>query len=66
MEIEGQILTSRDKGFKVKQVPTHAKGDTDHEDCELGIISSWNEHVIFVNYGKGTNQATSSENLIWR
>jgi len=62
----GEIeLTEESTGSKVTYVPTHAKNDASHEDCEGGTISSWNGKYVFVNYGKGTNAATRPEDLRW-
>ena len=48
------------KGDRVRYIPTHADGDKNHKDCENGIISSWNNKVIFVRYYTyGTLQYTA-------
>ena len=63
--------------FTVKQwvayVPTHAEGDLDHADVEIGLVSSVNEQVVFVKYKPqlmkfgwegATSQATDPNDLI--
>ena len=65
IQIQGRELTQDDVGSKVTYVPLHAEGDAGHKDCEGGTISSWNDTYVFVNYGTGTNQATSPSDLIW-
>lgn len=37
-------------GDRVLYVPYHANGDTKHEDCELGFVSSTNDKFVFVRY----------------
>lgn len=44
------ILKDCKKGMKVRYIPTHAKGDPFHSDCENGIISSKNKKYVFVKY----------------
>ncbi len=65
MKIEGIKLTEESIGSKVTYVPSHVKGDASHPDCEGGTISLWNDFYVFVNYGKGTNAATKTEDLVW-
>ena len=65
MKIENIELANEHKGSKVTYVPPHANGNASHPSCEGGTISSWNDHYVFVNYGKGTNAATRSEDLVW-
>ena len=55
-------------GDRVIYVPTHAEGNINHEDCEYGIIKSWNNKFIFVNYVRNgipqmTAQATDPRDL---
>jgi hypothetical protein len=64
-QIEGVVLTKESIGSKVTYVPNHANGNAGHPDCEGGTISSWNDHNVFINYGKGTNAATRTEDLVW-
>lgn len=65
MKIEGVTLTKEHVGAKVTFIPPHAKGNASHKDVEGGTISSWNGHFVFVNFGKGNNPATRSEDLVW-
>lgn len=37
-------------GQPVRYVPRHAHGDTSHQDCENGIVSSKNDVYVFVRY----------------
>lgn len=64
-------------GDKVLYVPNHANGDITHPDCQKGIVSSTNEHFVFVKYDclactmctgdePYTAQATKRENLVRR
>lgn len=65
--IGGVELQEHHIGKKVIYVPMHADGP-DHPDAEAGIISSWNDKYVFVNYDGNpntTNKATSPEDLIW-
>lgn len=55
-------------GDRVIYVPSHANGDLNHPDCEYGIIKTWNDTYIFVNYVKNgipqmTAQATRPVDL---
>ena len=38
------------EGERVKYIPTHAKGDTNHSDCEDGVVKSKNDKYVFVLY----------------
>ena len=39
------------KGERVRYVPTHARGDTHHKDCEDGVVSSIGRTgTVFVKY----------------
>ncbi len=58
MKIQGRELTDGDQGSKVIYAPTH-------QDSEEGTISSWTDNVVFVDYGTGTNKATSPRDLEW-
>lgn len=64
-------------GDKVRYVPNHAFGDPHHPDCQNGVVSSTNEHYVFVKYDNDmcimvngdepyTSQATLRDNLIMR
>lgn len=37
-------------GDKVLYLPTHARGDEGHEDCERGVVTSTNTQLVFVRY----------------
>lgn len=74
MKIEEKKLGPDDIGRNVLYVPTHANGDTQHKDCEVGIIWSWNDRSIFVRYMKvidgrprlcQTSEGTNPEDLRW-
>lgn len=64
MEIEGIKLEEKHKGNVVTYIPPHADGPQ-HKDSERGIISSWNDKYVSVNYGGITNKATYPRMLIW-
>ena len=56
------------KDFEVNQeviyVPHHADGDTLHEDCEHGVVTSKTESLVFVNFdGTGRGQACDPSHL---
>lgn len=64
-------------GDKVIYVPNHANGSVTHPDCQNGVVSSVNEHWVFVKYDclacimvtgdePYTAQATSRDNLVRR
>lgn len=38
------------KGDKVTYIPSHAKGNRHHIDCENGVVSSINNKWVFVKY----------------
>ena len=65
MKIQGKTLEESDVGRRVRYVPTHANGDLSHKDVEDGLITSWNEVNVFVDYGHCSHPATSPEDLIW-
>jgi len=68
------------KGDKVRYIPNHANGDSNHEDCENGVVSSvrigaHNDYSVFVKYDNAmcimttgnepyTAQSTRPDNLI--
>lgn len=56
--IQGRILDNPDKGRKVAYTPVHG-------ERQIGIISSWNDSYVFVDYGAGA-QATRPGDLTWR
>lgn len=50
----------------VTYVPSHAKGNASHPDCELGVIIGLNEDTVRVLYFPGrTVQQTNPANLVW-
>jgi len=50
----------------VTYVPTHAKGNAGHPDCEQGVIISMGSDTVKVLYCKGrTVQSTRPEDLVW-
>lgn len=62
--IEGIPLRSEHIGLYVTYIPLHAKGLRSHPDVEQGIISSWNDHGVFVHYN-GNPRRTNFEDLVW-
>ena len=63
------------KGNRVRYIPYHAMGNSDHKDCEDGVVSSTNDKFVFVKYDNAvmdmvtgdepyTAQATYPEDLI--
>ena len=65
------------KGDKVTFIPNHAFDDPNHEDCQDGVVSSVNDHYVFVKYNCAlgeaitgdepwTAQSTKRENLVKR
>lgn len=64
-------------GDMVRYIPNHAFGDANHPDCRNGVVSSVNEHWVFVKYDclactmftgdePFTAQATAREDLVRR
>ena len=50
----------------VTYVPTHAKGNAGHPDCEQGVIIRKDDEAVFVLYCKSrTVQRTMPDNLVW-
>lgn len=62
--IEKIELTEEKVGNIVTYVPSHAKGDRSHKDCERGKIKSWNDGGVFVDYIKNVCR-TSFSDLVW-
>ena len=55
-----------DIGRVVNYVPTHARGNLNHPDCERGVITSFNDHAVFVKYGNQvTNKGAERRDLFW-
>ena len=53
-----------DVGARVRYVPMHAHGDLNHPDCEIGIVTSWNDEFVFVRYrGNEHSKATKPDDL---
>lgn len=54
-------------GDKVRYIPNHANKDRDHEDCEIGIVTSLAKNHAFVRYEKqhpsANGQATNYSDL---
>lgn len=67
MEIEGKELDiERNYLDNVTYIPTHAKGNAGHIDCEQGVIISFDNTSVKVLYCKGrTVQSTSPDDLVW-
>ena len=53
-------------GQSVTYVPCHAEGDTTHEDCEHGHVTSLNDSFVFVAFpsSRGRGQACDPEDLV--
>ncbi len=60
-------------GVRVCYIPTYAKGDKTHPDCEYGTVSTYNNVTVFVRFDKQvsalgwegtTSQACSPESLV--
>ena len=50
----------------VTYIPTHAKGNAGHEDCERGVLVRVSDYHAFVLYCKSrTVQTTAPEDLVW-
>lgn len=52
-------------GDKVRYVPLHAHGDRTHKDCEIGVVTSWNDKTIFVRYEKQHPSANGQATNPW-
>ena len=39
-------------GQRVRYIPSHARGDAFHKDCEDGIVRNINDKFVFVVYEK--------------
>ena len=59
--------TQEDIGRHVIYVPGHANDDLGHPDCEEGAITSFNDHCVFVCYGRAgtTSAGTDRRDLYW-
>tara|TARA_R110000803_G_scaffold75124_5_gene139425 strand:- start:1882 stop:2112 length:231 start_codon:yes stop_codon:yes gene_type:complete len=66
LRIEGMQLAADHVGRGVVYIPNHANRAVDHEYCEAGVITSFNDMFVFVNYGqRGRGIATSPHDLVW-
>lgn len=53
-------------GDEVLYIPMHANRDPTHPDCEKGVVTSTNDHYVFVRYGNQANsKATRAEDLVF-
>lgn len=43
-------------GDRVLYVPNHANGNTWHEDCRAGMVSSVNDRFVFVRFDENVNR----------
>jgi hypothetical protein len=50
------------KGMTVTYVPRNSGEDRSRR--EVGVVTSWNDSFVFVDYGTGTSKATSLETLM--
>jgi len=51
-------------GERVVYVPYHADGDRSHPDCERGVVTSINDHYVFVQFKPGAvSQACKPDQL---
>ena len=58
--------TEDDIGRSVIYIPNHANDDINHQDCEVGRISSFTDLYVFVRYHLGdTAAATERDKLRW-
>lgn len=48
----GMKVSDLKERMRVRYVPSHAKGDVYHKDCEDGTVSSWNSSNVFVKFDK--------------
>lgn len=63
--IEKREVNPDDIGSPVTYIPTHAKGDASHKDCEHGTISSYNDTYVFVRFHSPNGQACNPKDLVW-
>ena len=54
-------------GQRVRYIPGVAKSNINHEACENGVVTSVNEHYVFVRYGaERYSKATNPVDLrVW-
>lgn len=67
MKIQGKELNKEFHYLdRVTYVPDHVKGNAGHEDCERGVIISWDDNFVKVLYcNSRVVQSTIPENLVW-
>lgn len=54
------MKTQFEPGDAVKYVPSHALGNLNHEDCEIGVVKRVSIFGVFVNYTRhGIEQQTA-------
>jgi hypothetical protein len=66
-------ITDSDIHRRVRYLPGHANGNPDHPDCEDGIVTSFNQHSVFVRFKSKSNpneyqiqpQGCDRSDLIW-
>jgi hypothetical protein len=46
--------TDFEPGDAVAYIPAHALGSRTHPDIEYGVVSSLNQHFVFVRFGTAT------------
>jgi len=53
-------------GDRVLYIPGHAHGDRHHPDCEVGVVTSKNDHFVFVRYNPLSinGVATDADDLV--
>lgn len=50
-------------GDRVKYIPGHARGDENHPDCEIGLVTSVKPGRVFVLFGGCTPQSCTPRDL---
>lgn len=55
--IEGIEVEEKHMGEAVLYLPSHANKDESHPDCEVGFISTVNEHGIWARFYDGDSGA---------
>jgi hypothetical protein len=66
MKIEGKPLVYEDIGKAVIWIPDHAKGDRNHKDADVGVISSFDSERIWVRFRGPNGELCDSEKLVWK
>lgn len=68
-------MSKFNKGQRVRYVPSHVNGDTTHEDCEDGVVSTPGKTDSFIKYDNKicvmmtgnesyTSKLTANEDLV--